>query len=294
MGKLLDLYKAIASEVQISSRLGKLLEALSQQSEASIATFAGLAGRGLIQNGSQIDVGQNPDNSIVVNQDNIQINPILQGQIASQTSTAWLAPATGTNTGARPLTAYSGTGLEDGAQVWVNGMEKLFAYDPTSTLAADNQFVVMPADGVGRFIREDVVTQAAWFVDSVAGLDTNTGSSTSPLKTVAELQTRFEAKRIVQNTTITLIGTFTTDVVALQCTQAAGTSLVVTAAATLQTTGAVTAFTALNGATDQDAEVTDATVTWALHVGRRIRLTSGANVGAIATVLKDLGAGVRA
>lgn len=134
------------------------------------------------------------------------------------------------------------------------------------------------------------MTQAAWFVNSATGLDTNDGATApTALKTLAELQRRFEGKISFLAHTITLSGTFPTEMLALNFTSYGSVS--VAGAATLSVAGITTAFTAL-AAPATDAKLTDTTtpIVWAARVGQRLRLTSGANIGGIATVLKDLGA----
>lgn len=132
-----------------------------------------------------------------------------------------------------------------------------------------------------------LLTHLNWVVDSVNGNDNNYGDAASPLRTLGELQQRWEAKRASGPATIKLIGGFTTEVLVLQATLTS--TLTIDVDATLQYSGTVNTFQAL-AAPATDAELSDLGIgSWAPHVGRRVRLTSGTNAGAVAWVLKDLG-----
>jgi hypothetical protein len=137
------------------------------------------------------------------------------------------------------------------------------------------------------------LTQTAWFVDSVNGKDTNNGlTSATAIRSLVELSRRWEGRVFnpsIGSVTVTLAGSFATEVLAWLGVRN-DIPITVQAAATLQGSGVVSAFTAL-AAPATDAKLTDATTptNWAAHVGRRIRLTSGADAGSYAWVLKDLG-----
>lgn len=202
-----------------------------------------------------------------------------------------LLPATGTTTGSRPLSGYNTTLLQTGDEVFVQGINEVYYYDASSALAADGLNVVN-AVGPGQFIRgSTVIAQASWYVDSVNGNDQNAGTVTAPLKTLAELQKRWEAKKTLGATTITLSGA-TTEALTLQATL--GGTLTVSGTPTIIYAGTVGAYQAQ--AVPNDARLTDAGIGaaggWSANVQRRLRLTSGAGAGAIAWVLKDLGSNV--
>jgi len=159
--------------------------------------------------------------------------------------------------------------------------------DVGATLVWDGavwQPVVQNPNGAQPFM-----LQANWFVDSVNGDDGNDGATAlTALRTLPELARRFEGRVSMLTHVITLAGTFPAQVLVLRFTAFGNISI--TGAATLSTNGVVTAFTAL-AAPATDAKLTDTTtpIVWAARVGQRLRLTSGAGAGGIATVLKDLG-----
>lgn len=202
-----------------------------------IPTGAGIAaGDGLFEGpAGTVNVGANADGSIVVNADDVQLNPALSASIAASAAT------------------IAGSGIV----------------------------------ATGGF---DYLAQTTWFVDSNTGNDANDGATAlTPLLTLRELARRLDYHTIVSATDVTLTGTFPTEVLTHNITDYAG--ITYHAAPTLSANGVVTAFTAL-AAPATDAKLTDTTtpIVWAARVGQRVRLTSGANAGAIAWVLKDLGA----
>jgi len=79
VGRILDIAKSLASELQLASRHGHWILAVSQAADQIISFAAGevnaLAGPGLFPNGTELGVGQNADSSIIVNGDNVQLNP---------------------------------------------------------------------------------------------------------------------------------------------------------------------------------------------------------------------------
>lgn len=135
------------------------------------------------------------------------------------------------------------------------------------------------------------LTQASWAVDSVNGNDANAGTPAAPLKTLAELERRLFSRTANTAITVDLLGDFPGQFIAAVIGMSANQRITWRATPTQQATGIVTAFTPTNGAT-QDARLADTTtpIVWAAHVQRRVRLTSGANAGAYAWVLADLGA----
>lgn len=224
---------------------------------------------------------------------------VAVSQVIAAISGDWLPPATGITAGSRPLVGYDVSGLDAGAQVFVEGgIDELYWWNPLNTAPVDGLNVVKPngASGLQSFVRESVVVQPSWFVNASTGDDQNPGTNASqPLRTLLELGKRFNGKYVLQDTTITDTGNSTfTNPLALNCRVAAGKTLkFIGAAPTQQSTGSITAaFVAYAPATNVDAKLTDATQTWATQAGRRIRMTSGAASGAITWVMKDLGANV--
>lgn len=202
-----------------------------------------------------------------------------------------LLPATGTTTGARPLNGYQTALLQTGDEVFVQGVNEVYYFDAASALTADGLNVV-DAVGPGQFLRlSSVIVQADWYVDSVAGDDENPGTAAAPLQTLSELAKRWSGKVLwssVTAATIHLLGTFPTETLSLLTTIVRGQQLNITSTLTTEASGTLTTYTARNAAGNTSATIL-ADISFATHVKRRIRLTSGANIGARAWVLADLG-----
>lgn len=126
--------------------------------------------------------------------------------------------------------------------------------------------------------------QTAFFVDSANGNDAFPGSAAFPIQTLRELQLRLEGRRLndATDTTVTLIGNFSTEVLVIQAIIPAGRTLLVTAAMTTVYSGVIGVFTALNAAANQPAQIQDAGLNAAAEVRRRFRMTNGAASGALA------------
>lgn len=137
-----------------------------------------------------------------------------------------------------------------------------------------------------------VLAQADWYVDSVNGDDLNTGkTSAAALKTLEELLVkRFGAyPKFSINTVIHLSGNFSDQDFILRGSVDDGVNVALVGEVTIVRSGAITAKTDYVAGTTV-AEVTDTGVTdWISDVGDRVKLTSGANSGAMNWVAKDLG-----
>jgi hypothetical protein len=204
-----------------------------------------------------------------------------------------LLPATGTTGGSNPLSGYVTALLQTGDEVFVQGINEIYYFDATSALTAD-QLNIVDAVGPGQFLRlSSVIVQADWYVDSVSGDDENPGTAALPLQTLPELFKRWSGKALLSSitaATINLLGTFPTQVLSLSGPNIArGQSLVLSGMLTTVDSGTITTYTARSAAGDTSATIL-ADISFAAHANRRIRLTSGANSGATATVLFDLGA----
>ena len=204
-----------------------------------------------------------------------------------------LLPATGTTQGSRPLSGYNTALLQTGDEVFVQGVNELYYFDATSALTADGLNVVN-AVGPGQFIRSSsVITQADWYVDSVNGDDENPGTAAAPLQTLGELFRRWSGKNLLSSiaaATITLLGTFPSEVLALSGVEVQrGQSLVLRPATLTEVaSGTITTYTARNAAADTSATIL-ADISFAGLAQARIRLTSGASAGATAWIGADLG-----
>lgn len=211
------------------------------------------------------------------------------------------AVAVGTGVDVDAMDQIDTSTLVDRARCYVTELpvNATYEYDQDSVAAADGFNVVAPASGVGRWIlvsiagSEPFMAQAAWAVDSVNGNDANEGTALSPIRTLTELARRWAGKVLLPSiaaATITLDGTFPSEVLALSGVEVQrGQSLVVRPATLTQVaSGTITTYTPRNAAADASATIL-ADISFAGHAGRRIQLTSGANAGAVATVLADTG-----
>ncbi len=210
------------------------------------------------------------------------------------------AVAVGTGVDVDAMDQIDTDSLVDRARCVVTGTpaNAVYEYSQDSAAAADGFNVVAPASGVGRWIlvsiagAEPFMSQAAWVVDSVNGNDANEGTALSPIRTLAELARRWSGKVLLPSivaATIRLLGTFPGETLSLPTpTVDRGQSLGITGALTTVLSGTITTYTARNAAGNASATIL-ANVSFAGQAGRRIRLTSGGNAGATATVLADLG-----
>jgi len=161
--------------------------------------------------------------------------------------------------------------------------------------------------GVGRWILTDIGTLVnpfaavtAWYIDPVAGVDTDTGTSAlHPLQTFHALASRWAG--ITQPTTA-IVRVY---IQGAGTELAAGDQIVIerpvnplfpiiinaSAARVTVTTGVITTLTALNRATNTSVQIDGTLVVgaWAAYVGKIIRITNGASSGAWAIVVEALG-----
>lgn len=238
MGRIFDLLKSAAGERSLWSRLGFWRQEISRsvdsilsgesgdvQTTRTLNAGAGLTGGGNLSADRTFDVGQNADASILVNPDNIQLNPAL--------------------------------GLSTSGGL-------------------------------------SYMTQAAWFLDGVAGSDTNNGATAATaLLTPGELQRRWQGRVVPQNTTITVVdGTFAQPFELSNVVVLPGFQVTLQGEApTVVYSGSLTgAFVAYAPATNVAAQVVDAGRVFAADAQRRIIMTSGVANAALTTILVDLGA----
>ena len=136
-----------------------------------------------------------------------------------------------------------------------------------------------------------------WYIDGTVGDDTNNGTTAAtPLKTGAELQKRLGPWAIWgQSVTVHVGINGMVDPLALHGERLhAADKIDVIGTPTQVATFVLTTYTAMNhnvGGVPNGPQITAATVA-AWTVGTRLRQTTGANAGAIAFVLADLGGGI--
>ena len=199
-------------------------------------------------------------------------------------------------------------GLVDGTSLaWVESVKDTWRWDATSTLTADNITVANPtANGAnpGRFIRELIsapewMTQTTWVMSS-SGNDENTGlDAANALLTDEERRRRMGSNgQFLANTAYHL--RYLTDGYLSRVEGFKGTNTVIYIHASMNDgegdlffSGTATTVTALNPATNTRLQVTSASVpvSWTASnlLLKRLRMTSGAAIGAHAWVIKDQG-----
>lgn len=189
------------------------------------------------------------------------------------------------------------TPLPNGTSAEVVSMGASWVLDKTSTATADNITIVAPAFGPGRWFRvpgysRRWTVQASWFIDP-AGSDENDGATAlRPLATFAELSRRISGGSIAQTTTVTLAaGTYGVE---LDLTLAAGVFFIVQGAVTQTATGTLSAVTnsvpLVNPGVSTRGAITNTGGDPAFVDRTRLRLTSGANAGALAWVTRVIAA----
>jgi hypothetical protein len=164
----------------------------------------------------------------------------------------------------------------------------------------------MRFDGSGLVVSEDAeawyplndrstrwTSQAAWFVDPTNGDDTADGSQGSPIRTLSEYFRRIGRARILQPTTVTILGDITEGTIVVRGDFREFLTIIGTP--TTIGGGNFTAVQVYNEATGvlDDGQVTDAGIiggwTAAGFLGKRLLLTDGPDVGSWGWCLIDLG-----
>ncbi len=157
---------------------------------------------------------------------------------------------------------------------------------------------LVPTPGAPGFL-----TQAAWFINADTGDDSNPGTALLPLASWAELARRWGDDPVLPQTTDVFIETNLNEPIVIRgAIRLTGENFLrihgqVTG---VLHAGSITAKTDLDPATQQPSEITDGAVgDWdtagpggSSLINERIRLTSGANVGAIAWLSNRLAATV--
>jgi len=203
------------------------------------------------------------------------------------------------------LVAIDVDGISAGVKRYVTCFKDFFIWDPDST-EADDGVTVLEVTGVvtGRWLRTlslhpSWLTQGTWYVDSVSGDDTNSGSSSGEaLATWAELVRRvgLEPYFPVSTTIHVLENLPGTDPMVLYPSLAPTARFKIsgTFKDTAAYTGSFTSVTTRAAATNTPTSITDTAhgASWATELGHFLRITASATptkVGAWAWVAKDLG-----
>jgi hypothetical protein len=170
----------------------------------------------------------------------------------------------------------------------------VYEYDQDSAAVADGFNVVAPTSGVGRWVlvsvtgAEAFITQASWFVDPVTGDDTNDGATAlTALQTLPELGRRLNFRPFLPSLvalSVTLAaGTYPDPLALYPVLPAFGQLLTIAGTMTQDYAGTITGFTAWNSGAGTRSALTDAAANFTALKQKRLRLTSGANSGALSS-----------
>lgn len=204
----------------------------------------------------------------------------------------------------RSLDGILTTPLASGVLARVTSVQSQYALDITSTATPDGVNIIQPRAGPGRWMLQggggsaEFLTQSTWFINAITGNDNNNGATSgTALASWAELARRWGSDPLLQQTTDVFIETDLAEPIfvrgILRLTGINLLRIAGTVTATLHS-GTITAKTDLDPASQQPSVITDAAVgDWATAgpgatslIGHRIRLTSGANIGAVAWLAK--------
>jgi hypothetical protein len=164
--------------------------------------------------------------------------------------------------------------VPNGTMKYVEDLKCTFIYDQTSTLAPDG-ITIIDSDFNGNWLRQDPAPdawgkQATWYIDPVAGIDTNPGTLALPLKTLAEWYRRTGGivDDIVVN--VYLVGNIpATDPLPARIGWKNSGNLIIQGTRTAVATGTLTGYTPANFAGNTGYQIS-AVIDWAPHVGRLV------------------------
>jgi hypothetical protein len=194
--------------------------------------------------------------------------------------------------------------LANETKVWVRSVRDSWTWYATRADASDGITVVNPTSNggnPGRFIRDNVPSptwakQATWFIDPVNGNDENVGATAgagNALKTDAERQRRWGVNAVLrQGTTVTYVSDLAdTDPTNYDASLGPGGSLTIQGTMTVVKSSTLDVVTSMNRGTQTPWSATSTVAFDGTEVGKFIRITGGANVGAIWGVVKNNGGG---
>jgi hypothetical protein len=197
------------------------------------------------------------------------------------------------------LSAVDDSLLADGTILGMLSLRDIWQLNRNSNETVDGITIIDTNSGSGRWIRKGLsdkswTTQTAWYIDSLTGDDENDGlTEDTGLKTLSELARRWKDQTInVHVAVYVLDDTPASDYPRFRFTIGeSGFVLFRGMNARAMLEWAFTAVTERDPANNQPNEcTTNIGGSWTSndYIGRRIRLTSGSNIGAVAWAAKDL------
>jgi len=189
------------------------------------------------------------------------------------------------------------TGFHDGTRWWITtlrcyGMLRTTEDPPVamerwSTATAGRILERLPYP---EFTSNPWNTQSDWYVDDISGSDEFSGSDPSAaLKTFSELRRRTWKYQPAQPTVVHIMSDMAEDLLlSIASSTAASFTLDGSGYSVALHSGTISTFTNRNSSTPEWSLLTDIGVAdWTPYRGRRIRLTSGSNTGAVAGIMKE-------
>lgn len=192
------------------------------------------------------------------------------------------------------LTALDTSSTPFGQWVYVKSNDGNYFWHPGATDTADAQYIVTSTSGRWkRVFTCGPISQAVlnWYVDPVSGSDENTGlTSITALKTVNELNFRLGGV-FSQNFSVFILNALVESQPLLRGDSLKSFPLVkVFGTRTTLLTGTITASAAVAQDSNLSSQITDTGVaSWTPYVGQFIEITSGAQIGWVNVIAKDIG-----
>lgn len=199
------------------------------------------------------------------------------------------------------LVDLNATTFPDGTLVFVRSVRDFFVLHKTSALTADD-ITIADAVGGGQWLRKFTssvrwLTQATWYVDPAAADDEGDGSVGDPLQTHAELGRRAlnQGREIEQSVTVNIVASLPeSDPVEIDVTFPEGALpqppfIRYLGAPTTVRSGTFDAVTPLVSGTALPTVTDGVGGSFAAQIRQRVRLTSGAEAGARAWLMRDDG-----
>jgi hypothetical protein len=184
---------------------------------------------------------------------------------------------------------------DDGAPAYVLSVEDVWVYHTNSVLTPDG-ITIAVANGPGNWERLNLGSvewreQPTWFVNPTTGNDENDGlTSPSAIKTLAELTRRWGKNPIIpQATNVTLLENIpNTDSLQILDLTTGSTTLFFNGVTTPLLAGTLVSFAGPDNVLNVLTKIEGAG-SFAAYVGKRITITSGGAVGAVAWIQRDDG-----